>query len=467
MESNLVKSAILKITIICFVSLFVLSAATVFMSMRQRVMLTEKQNADDDRLVTQSIINHVTQVQQFLTDASLTGDNESVEQAKKHLEGIKADTVKIRDTNPSFVADLEAFDKQADKFHGVGLDMMAAYKKSAEAGNAVMKKPEDGFDAQSESLQKMINVFVPKIEAKSDSLGKQIFDYQKIILIVVVLCSLVVLVILNIGVRYYLKQALGYLADEISKNSTHVTASATNISKLSVSLSSSVTESAASVEETDASLTQVLEGIKESNEKVFDTTRVASDAKEIGLHGVEEIKKLAGVMGELKNKSNQISSITAVIDDIAFQTNLLALNASVEAARAGELGKGFAVVAEAVRALAQKSAAAAREIGELIQASHEVVGRSVIITEETEKEVMRIVENIQKVHTQSDSVYKTSIEQEQKVSMIKQAVAEINKTTQMNAELSEKLSSAATEAAGQANDLNNMCTQIRAAVGQD
>ncbi len=124
---------------------------------------------------------------------------------------------------------------------------------------------------------------------------------------------------------------------------------------------------------------------------------LAQDSRLHAQSGEKEIHSLIESMREVSVSSRKITEMVEVIDDIAFQTNLLALNAAVEAARAGEQGKGFAVVAEAVRSLAQKSAASAKEIHEMVERSREVIDRGVVVADRGGEVMRSILSSIQKV----------------------------------------------------------------------
>jgi methyl-accepting chemotaxis protein len=145
------------------------------------------------------------------------------------------------------------------------------------------------------------------------------------------------------------------------------------------------------------------------------------------------VQEAVAAMGEIERSAGQISQIIGVIDDIAFQTNLLALNAGVEAARAGDAGRGFAVVASEVRALAQRSADAAKEIKALIHASTQLVGRGVGFVDETGRSLARIAAQVSEINTVVAEIAHSAREQATGLAQVNTAVNQIDQATQQNA----------------------------------
>jgi methyl-accepting chemotaxis protein len=166
-------------------------------------------------------------------------------------------------------------------------------------------------------------------------------------------------------------------------------------------------------------------------------------------------------MGEIETSSSQISQIIGVIDEIAFQTNLLALNAGVEAARAGDAGKGFAVVASEVRALAQRSAEAAKEIKDLIGASAGQVERGVGLVGETGEALQRIVSQIAEITDVVGEIAASSKEQASGLAQVNTAVNQMDQVTQQNAAMVEQSTAASHALAREATELAQLMGQFR------
>ncbi len=208
----------------------------------------------------------------------------------------------------------------------------------------------------------------------------------------------------------------------------------------------SLEETAAALDEVTATVRRTAQGAKEARDVVAQTK---SDAEQSG----EIVQQAVQAMGEIEASSRQISEIIGVIDEIAFQTNLLALNAGVEAARAGDAGRGFAVVASEVRALAQRSAGAAKEIKALISTSSNQVGSGVKLVRSTGAALMRIVEQVKKVHEVTNEIAASAQEQSTGLTEVNTAVNQMDQTTQQNAAMVEQSTAAARALANEAEAL--------------
>lgn len=208
-------------------------------------------------------------------------------------------------------------------------------------------------------------------------------------------------------------------------------------------LSQRTEEQASSLEETAASLEELTSTVRQNADNARQANQLSQEASEVAAEGGEGAKQVVATMGEISASSNKIAEITNLIDSIAFQTNILALNAAVEAARAGEQGRGFAVVASEVRTLAQRSAAAAREINELITDSVETVGQGSKLVQETGETIQRIVSSVRRVTDLMGEISAASDEQSQGIEQVNQAVIQMDDVTQQNAALVEEAAAAA------------------------
>ncbi|MBN3791102.1 PAS domain-containing methyl-accepting chemotaxis protein [Burkholderia sp. Ac-20353] len=235
-----------------------------------------------------------------------------------------------------------------------------------------------------------------------------------------------------------------WLVDDVSEQVHNVQRASNEIAQGNNDLSARTEQAASSVQETAASMAQMTATVDSNAETALQANQLAvtaSDAAERGGHAVSEI---VTTMNDITASSRRISDIIGVIDGIAFQTNILALNAAVEAARAGDQGRGFAVVAGEVRALAQRSANAAKEIKTLIGASVDRVESGARIVDDAGKTMEEIVTQVKRVSDLIAEISSSTVEQSSGVAQVDQAVVHLDNITQQNAALVEQ-STAASE----------------------
>jgi methyl-accepting chemotaxis protein len=230
-------------------------------------------------------------------------------------------------------------------------------------------------------------------------------------------------------------QQLRESADMIATSSDEITTGNTNLSARTEQQASSLEETASSMEELTSTVRNNADNSQQANQ-------LASNARRQAEQGGEVVSRAVQAMEAINASSNKIAEIIGVIDEIAFQTNLLALNASVEAARAGEQGRGFAVVATEVRNLASRSAAAAKEIKELIQDSVEKINSGSALVNESGTTLEEIVGAVKKVGDIIAEIAAASAEQSAGIDQVNQAVTSMDEVTQQNAALAEETSAA-------------------------
>ena len=218
-------------------------------------------------------------------------------------------------------------------------------------------------------------------------------------------------------------------------------------------LSSRTEEQASSLQETAASMEELTSTVKQNADNARQANQLALSASEVAIKGGGVVSQVVGTMGSINASSKKIVDIIGVIDGIAFQTNILALNAAVEAARAGEQGRGFAVVASEVRNLAQRSAAAAKEIKGLIDDSVSKVDAGTALVGEAGKTMEEIVESVKRVTDIIGEITAASREQASGIEQVNQAIAQMDQVTQQNAALVEEASAAAQSMQEQAGSL--------------
>jgi len=226
-------------------------------------------------------------------------------------------------------------------------------------------------------------------------------------------------------------------------------------------LSQRTEQQAASLEETAAALDQITATVKRSADGAAQASKVASAARVDAERSGEVVRQAVEAMSQIETSSKQIGQIIGVIDEIAFQTNLLALNAGVEAARAGDAGRGFAVVAQEVRALAQRSADAAREIKTLISSSNGHVEQGVKLVGETGSALGGIVGKVTEIDGLINEIARSSTEQATGLNQVNAAVNQMDQVTQRNAAMVEETNAAAAGLLNEAEQLGASIARFR------
>jgi methyl-accepting chemotaxis protein len=222
-----------------------------------------------------------------------------------------------------------------------------------------------------------------------------------------------------------------------------INVSASEISAGNIDLSQRTEEQASSLEETASSMEQMASTVKQNAENAKQANMMANEASEVAIKGGQVVGEVIYTMEQINASSKKIVDIISVIDGIAFQTNILALNAAVEAARAGEQGRGFAVVAAEVRSLAQRSAAAAKEIKQLIGDSVDKVAGGTKLVEEAGKTMDEIVSAVKLVTDIVNEIAAASQEQSAGIDQVNNAITNMDEVTQQNAALVEQAAAAA------------------------
>ena len=240
-----------------------------------------------------------------------------------------------------------------------------------------------------------------------------------------------------------------------------INTAAKEIASGNTDLSQRTEEQASSLEETAASMEELTSTVKQNAENAKQANQLAAGASDIAIRGGEVVSKVVTTMSSISESSKKIVDIISVIDGIAFQTNILALNAAVEAARAGEQGRGFAVVASEVRNLAQRSAAAAKEIKTLINDSVDKVSVGTDLADKAGKTMDEVVNSVKRVTDIMAEISAASIEQSSGIEQVNQAITQMDDVTQQNAALVEEAAAAAESLEEQAQQLTTLISTFR------
>ncbi len=316
------------------------------------------------------------------------------------------------------------------------------------------------------TLDKLV-IFFDKQARDNDAIQTAERKESMIILLALGIGSLA-LIVLTVGwISVNLSKSISEVSDVLSSSITQVAAAIQQLSAAGTTLSSSTSNSAAALQETVASVEELSSTVKYNSGNAKQAAELSGASKDSAQSGEREIRNLIESMKDISSSSRKIEEIINVIDDIAFQTNLLALNAAVEAARAGDQGRGFAVVAEAVRALAQRSSVAAKDISNLIKESVHKIENGVTTADKSGEVLGAIVLSVNQVSDLNKEISTASQEQTNGISQISMAMNQLDQSVQTNASSAEEIASTSTEIASQAEKMQHVMEMLNLVVFGD
>jgi methyl-accepting chemotaxis protein len=258
-----------------------------------------------------------------------------------------------------------------------------------------------------------------------------------------------------------MSESLVAIVTKVRSGTDTIATASSQIAAGNLDLSARTEQQASSLEETAASMEELTGTVKQNADNARQANALAASASEVARKGGAVVGKVVATMASINASSKKIVDIIGVIDSIAFQTNILALNAAVEAARAGEQGRGFAVVAAEVRSLAQRSAAAAKEITALIGDSVDKVNVGSALVGEAGSTMDEVVASVRRVTDIMGEITNASQEQSAGIAQVNQAIAQMDAVTQQNAALVEQAAAAAESMLDQAGTLSEVVGVFR------
>jgi methyl-accepting chemotaxis protein len=267
-------------------------------------------------------------------------------------------------------------------------------------------------------------------------------------------------VIAALALGWYIARWIATALLEVDQIAQVVLVASQQLSGAAEDLSAGAQESASSLEETASSLEQITATVRQNADNADEANQVSNASRQTAEKGGQVVGECVTAMSEINHASKKIAAIITTIDEIAFQTNLLALNAAVEAARAGEQGRGFAVVAGEVRNLAQRSAASAKEIKDLIQDSVGKVEKGTELVNKSGSTLEEIVNSVKKVTDIVGEIAAASREQSTGIEQVNVAVTQLDQVTQTNAAQTEELSATSVSLTEQAETLQRVVAQF-------
>jgi methyl-accepting chemotaxis protein len=413
------RNLLFTIAVILTATLTSIAFLTIFYLDHLKTLNKSSQRWTNIRLEALDAKYSIVQIQQFLTDASVTGDETGVSDAKANLDQLALTLNKIENGASELKVYTSPVRKESGELFQVGKEMVKAYiLKGRDEGNAIMKRPVTGLDEMSARLAGDMAILEKKAtEQQLASLANVEATHQSLFVRTTLLSIFELLVMIICFISIFRRtKPLEVVIRQLEESATHLESASNSMNSSSNSLSSANSQQAAATHETGASLEEIRSMVDKTAEnsnllqlkaeatnqsvyagklnldEVIDAINEIDSSQKTIVKSVESTNQ---EIGKIVNLISEISNKTKVIDEIVFQTKLLSFNASVEAARAGENGRGFAVVADEVGKLAEMSGNSSKEIAELLGVSIEKVNH--IVDDGRKKLAATVDESMKKI----------------------------------------------------------------------
>jgi methyl-accepting chemotaxis protein len=398
-------------------------------------------------------------------DEEKTAMRQSVDEATKKMEGLftKYEALISTPEERRLFEEIKRA-QEAVKVTSARIDALERESNFEDSERLLREVQFANYDKLSQAVNDVLNYNVKSGTAAGES-GKKLAEAGELLLAIVTGVSVLIAILVAWMIIRATNAALREISEDLESGANETASAAQEVSAASQVLSSGATEQASSIEETSAALEEMSSMIRSTADNAQKAKGLASEARAVADSGTKIMTEMNQAMSAIDTSSAEVAKIVKNIDEIAFQTNILALNAAVEAARAGEAGAGFAVVADEVRSLAQRSAAAAQETADKIDAAISNSRRGAECTSQVGRSLLLIAEKVAATDALVGQIATAAGEQAQGIAQIGVAINQMDSISQSNSTSAEQSASAAEQLDAQAKTMKSLVVRLVELVG--